>query len=103
LFNRNTVPVVGFGIVNPFGPTLMGFAISKIKSGESALFWFSLNPFNQSTIIISKYSFDNETVTTKTMFENYDADKKIIEFLQEQNQGGYGTPTFLLLPTLLGM
>ena len=80
----------------------MGFATAKLDSGTSALFWFSLNPFSQNSKIIAQYSFDNEVPTMKILFENYGADKKIIEFLQKKYQGSYGTPTFLLLPYFSG-
>jgi len=98
MLKQAPLPLVGFGIVNPMGPTLMGFSIGRVSSGESGLFWFSLNPFSQNTQLIFQYSFDIETVTPEILLENYDIEQQIIRFLKNNSDtsGGHGTPTFLL-------
>lgn len=61
------IPMFGFAIVNPMGPTFMGFAIGKSKSGNASLIFFSLNPFNQLAEEITEYNFDPNTVDHDSM------------------------------------
>ena len=56
------LPLFGFMIVNPMGPTLMMFGIGRLYDGKSNLMFASLNPFSQTAESISEYSFDTRTI-----------------------------------------
>lgn len=97
------IPMFGFAIVNPMGPTFMGFAIGKSKSGNASLIFFSLNPFNQLAEEITEYNFDPNTVDHNSMLTKYgicfDIDKSLVK--KKSNEQEFGTPT-LLFGTLDG-
>ncbi len=103
LLNAVVIPMFGFAIVNPMGPTFMGFAIGKSKSGNASLIFFSLNPFNQLAEEITEYNFDPNTVDHDSMLTKYgicfDIDKSLVE--KKSNEQEFGTPT-LLFGTLDG-
>lgn len=91
------IPMFGFGIVNPMGPTFMGFAIGKTKSGNSSLLFFSLNPFSQIAEEISTYNFDPQNINADSLFKDYGLCFDIDKFLVGKKSNGqeFGTPTFL--------
>lgn len=91
------MPMFGFGIVNPMGPTFMGFAIGKKKSGNSSLLFFSLNPFSQTAEEISTYNFDSQNIAADSLFKDYGLFSDIDKFLDKKRSNGqeFGAPTFL--------
>jgi hypothetical protein len=97
------IPMFGFAIVNPMGPTFMGFAIGKTNSGNSSLLFFSLNPFSQTAEEISTYNFDPQNITDDSLLKDYGLCFDIDTFLvaKRSNGKGFGTPT-LLFGTLDG-
>ena len=97
------IPMFGFAIVNPMGPTFMGFAIGKANSNTANLMFFSLNPFSQTAEEITKYDFDPHNVDLETMLEDFDITSDIDDFLvqRKSSQEGFSTPT-LFLGTLGG-
>jgi len=91
------IPLFGFSVVNPMGPTFMGFVIGRTHSEKSNLMFFSLNPFSQTAVEISKYDFDTKTVNIKTMLRDYRVAVNIRNFLIEKKDSGqeFATPTIL--------
>ena len=80
------IPMFGFAIVNPMGPTFMGFAIGKTKSGNASLLFFSLNPFTQTAEEIKTYNFDPHDVDQNSMLIEYGLCFDINEYLTIKNQ-----------------
>ena len=97
------IPMFGFAIVNPMGPTFMGFAIGKANSNAANLMFFSLNPFSQTAEEITTYDFDPQNVDLETMLDEFDITSDIDDFLVQKklSQEGFSTPT-LFLGTLGG-
>ena len=93
-----SIPMFGFAIVNPMGPTFMGFAIGKSNSGDASLLFFSLNPFTQSAKEITTYNFDPLTIDLDLMLREFEIFSAIDKFLllQKSNKNEFGTPTLLL-------
>ena len=91
------IPMFGFAIVNPMGPTFMGFAIGKTKSGNASLLFFSLNPFNQTAEEIKTYNFDPHDVDQNSMLIEYGLCFDINEYLtiKKSNENEFATPTIL--------
>lgn len=91
------IPMFGFAIVNPMGPTFMGFAIGKTNSGNSSLLFFSLNPFSQTAEEIKTYNFDPHNVDQDSMLiENglcFDIDEYLT--VRKSNENEFATPTIL--------
>ena len=75
------IPMFGFAIVNPMGPTFMGFAIGKKNSKTANLMFFTLNPFSQTAEEVSTYDFDPQTVDVETMLEDFDITSDIRSLL----------------------
>ena len=75
------IPMFGFAIVNPMGPTFMGFAIGKTNSGNASLLFFSLNPFTQTAEEIKTYNFDPHDVDQNSMLIEYGLCFDINEYL----------------------
>jgi len=92
-----SIPLFGFSVVNPMGPTFMGFVIGSIHSEKSNLMFFSLNPFAQTAVEISIYDFDSKTVNIQTMLRDYPIAVNIRNFLIEKKGSGqeFATPTIL--------
>ena len=92
-----SIPIVGFAIVNPMGPSFMGFSIGRTSDGRSNLMFFSLNPFSQLIEEINKYNFDSKTIDVDYMFSNFTISKDIGNFLlsRKQSKQEFGTPTLL--------
>jgi len=92
------IPMFGFAIVNPMGPTFMGFAIGKKNSKTANLMFFTLNPFSQTAEEVSTYDFDPQTVDVETMLEDFDITSDIDDFLAQKKscQEGFSTPTLFL-------
>ena len=80
-----SIPMFGFAIVNPMGPTFMGFAIGKLNSGDASLLFFSLNPFTQSAKEITTYNFDPLTIDLDLMLREFEIFSDIDKFLLLQN------------------
>ena len=64
LENNPLLPMVTWGMVNPFGPTLSGFGMMVQEDVDGGhLISYSLNPFEQTVALLANYSasdaFDN--------------------------------------------
>ncbi|ADE39524.1 hypothetical protein [Candidatus Puniceispirillum marinum] len=91
------IPMFGFAIVNPMGPTFMGFAIGKTNSGNSSLLFFSLNPFSQTAEEISTFNFDPHNIDADSLLKDYGLCFEIDKFLVGKKSDGqeFATPTLL--------
>ena len=94
-----TTALCGFGIVNPFGPTFMGYAIGGESVNKAELLFFSLNPFAQDVKVISEYPFDAHTIEFDEIFTKFEIVDDILSSLVEKKRQSaqFGTPTFLLI------
>jgi hypothetical protein len=67
-------PLVTYGIVNPYGPTLMGFGIIVQEEQDfTELTYYSLNPFQQEVKALGVFDFDTdpaETIKTALSLHN---------------------------------
>jgi len=91
------IPMFGFAIVNPMGPTFMGFAIGKSESGSGDLIFFSLNPFSQNAEKISSYSFNPFETSVEAILNEHKvaADIEIFLINNVNHNQSFGTPTIL--------
>ena len=91
------IPMFGFAIVNPMGPTFMGFAIGKTNSGNSSLLFFSLNPFSQTAEEISTFNFDPHNIDADSLLKDYGLCFEIDKFLvgKKSDRQEFATPTLL--------
>ena len=91
------IPMFGFAIVNPMGPTFLGFAIGKKTSGEANLLFFSLNPFSQTARELTTYNFDPHNVALESLVKDHGIYSDIDQFLSSKKSNGeaFGTPTML--------
>ena len=91
------IPMFGFAIVNPMGPTFMGFAIGKTNSGNASLLFFSLNPFSQTAEEIKTYNFDPHEVDQDSLLTEIGLCFDIDEYLtiKKSNENEFATPTIL--------
>ncbi len=91
------IPMFGFAIVNPMGPSFMGFAIGRTNTGNANLMYFSINPFSQTAEEVSKYQFDPKTVNTERMLGDYLIAEDIKSYLigKKNDEQEFGTPTIL--------
>jgi hypothetical protein len=67
-------PLVTYGIVNPYGPTLMGFGIIVNEEEDfTELAYYSLNPFQQEVKALGVFDTDTAPiVSVKTALTRYD-------------------------------
>ena len=60
--NDKIWPLISFGIVNPYGPTLFGFLLlDGIQVDGAQLVYFQLNPFSQSIIAVHEITPETKT------------------------------------------
>ena len=58
-------PLVTYGIVNPYGPTLMGFGIIVHEEQDfTELTYYSLNPFQQEVKALGVFDTDTDPAET---------------------------------------
>lgn len=93
---QDSVPIVAFGIVNPFGPTLMGFSIAKSSNDEGDLIFYSLNPFSQQVEYVTDENYSLDVIKTLGEIKGVNATGKICDFLkQKENYSvAHSTPSF---------
>lgn len=94
-----SIPLFVYGIVNPFGPTLMGFSlappISDKEGVEAVLIYFSLNPFSQHVDVVSEV-FSSRTSRETEVDNEFIAD--LSEYFERSRSEGsnFGCPTFVI-------
>ena len=94
---NNAIPLVAYGIVNPFGPTLMGFSVNPTSDGEGQIVFYSLNPFSQQIEFVSKGVFEIDEMKAHAPFRQLELQQSICEFLRKREEVSFasGTPSFL--------
>jgi len=93
------ISLFGFAIVNPMGPTFMGFSLCRKGSSGSTLVFFSLNPFIQKAEVVGNYDIDSEAVDAASLVRDNRIGLGIERFLQSKKSDNqeFGTPTLLYL------
>ena len=91
------VPLIGFGIVNPFGPTFMGYGFKRSLNDKIELIFFSLNPFD---VFIDKLHSFNQTfldAQIEAVILGSEAPNIIQNFLSRKvsEKQAFGTPSFM--------
>lgn len=91
----SAVSLFGYGIVNPFGPTFMGFSLCATADDTLELVFFSLNPFAQSVDRIAVYRPVAKGVALDQLFAQYHVYADIRRFIKARMESGTesGTPT----------
>ena len=95
--HKDFVPLIGFGIVNPFGPTFMGYGFKRSPKDKIELIFFSLNPFK---VFIDKlHTFDRGFLDDQidAVILGAEATNIIQNFLFQKvsEKQAFGTPSFM--------
>jgi hypothetical protein len=81
-------PLLIYGIVNPYGPTLMGFcSLQYVGDDASELAYFSLNPFQQELFTLGNIKDCNNTTAIHEI---------LVSAIEEHDLRPGGAPTLLL-------
>lgn len=93
LESENFWPLISYGIVNPYGPTLMGFIILENEQKSSLeLVYYSLNPFSQTVFALHELT----EVTKKANLADL-----VLGAINRFSLANTGTPTLLIPSEIL--
>ena len=94
ILNNESISLFGYGIVNPMGPTFMGFSLNQNSENTTELNHYSINPFSQSTSTIEEYQLKISDFNKDKLFYDYNIPENIDHFLQKNQTG---TPTLMFI------